>query len=156
MCVTQGLIDGRTWAECGWINAGRVGEQVRDGENYFSPFLYFFPLLPQCREVTSSSAIWRECHATLPLPLPQTQMRFYFLCHALERKQFFPRWLMSVMWAGSRQRGSKGKIGIPFYIASDLPHAFIRPVQRRTAESRVSSPSVSTVIFIHLLADLSA
>lgn len=45
--------------------------------------------LSQCREVTSSSTIWRECHATLALPLPQTQMKFYFLCHTVERKQFF-------------------------------------------------------------------
>lgn len=86
----------------GLMNAGTVGEQVRDGERYFSPSLANPPPPPtraQCREVTSSTAIWRECHTTLPRSLPQTQMKFYFLCHAVERKQFFPFWLMSAIWA---------------------------------------------------------
>lgn len=89
VCVPWGQIDGRTGAE-------------REGEDWWMPAQWasrwemqsviFLPLslfFSQCQEVTSSSAIWRECHATLPLSLPQTPMKFYFLCHAVERKQFF-------------------------------------------------------------------
>lgn len=73
-------------------HSGRAGERWR-------ALFFSLSLFPQCREVTSSSAIWRECHATLPLPSPQTQMKFYFLCHAVERKQFFSS-LINVWYVG--------------------------------------------------------
>lgn len=85
VCVTQSQIDGRTGTE-------REGERIdecrhsgRAGERWRALF-FSLSLFSQCREVTSSSAIWRECHATLPLPLPQTQMKFYFLVPCCREK----------------------------------------------------------------------
>lgn len=101
--------------EC--MHSGRAGERWR-ALGFFS-----LSLFSQCREVTSSSMIWRECHATLPLLSPWTQMKFYFCAVLWRENNSFPSWLMSGMWAFSTEGGS-AKIRIPLYILSLICHMY--------------------------------
>lgn len=131
--------------EC--MSSGRTGERWRQ--------LFFSFFLSHCQEVTSSLAIWRECHATLPFPsLYRRRWSFMFLCGAVAGKQFFPSWLTSAMVATGRH--PSGDNQIRQIILSDPLHAFIRRARRRTKVSRDSSLRMSTIILPQCSADLFA
>lgn len=105
---TQTLI-----AYCGSTGPTRGGSddecrQSEQGEGWRTSLI--FPSL--CREVTSSSAIWRECHATLPpLFAPDTDEVLFFLFLTMEIKQFLL--LMTNFWyMGREQESSKENISM--------------------------------------------
>lgn len=110
----------------GLMNAGTVGEKVRDGKRYFFPCLFSlcagrWPLARRYEENVTQH---------YPSLCPRRRWSFFF-CAMLWRENYsFPLWLMYGTWAGSTQEGSKERIAIPLYctfLLSDLPHVLIWP-----------------------------
>lgn len=142
--------DGGRIDEC--RHSGRAGERCIALFFFLSLFLFFFS---QWQGVTSSSAIWRECHATLPLSSPQTLMKFYLLCHAVEKKQFFCS-LINVWFVGRQYTRMQESFKEDWYTFFSLGCATCinQTVDRlRVGVSWASSLWLSCMILFHWLAE---
>lgn len=101
------IVEGQDQIEVeGLMNADKVGD-VRDGE--WAWFFFFFSPLSAGRWPLAQRY---EENVTqhYPLSLLQTQMKFYFLCHTVERKQFLLL-LINVWYMGRAQEGCKIRYG---------------------------------------------
>lgn len=99
------------------------------GEGWRTSLTFFFPLSAGRWPL----AQWYEENVTqhYPLSLLQTQMKFYFLCHTLERKQFLLL-LINVCYMGWEQEGCKEKNGVlslvPTLCLSLISHILMRVI----------------------------
>lgn len=112
-------------------HSGRAGERWRalfPPPPTPPPSLSFFS---ECREVTSSSVIWRECRATLAPPFwPRCRQGCWFIFFLSVAILFSPS-LINVWFVGRRStRGGKERMRF-FTVPSDPPHVSIRLLENR-------------------------